>query len=170
MNASSRPIIYLDFDGVLNVVCSEVTHLTRITGFRDHRREQILGTTVTWSPEVLNRITAFRESADIHWLSSWRQDTADIETVLPVRLDGWLDFANEGLDHSGKLEALLADQQNHPRPFIWVDDEEHRYYRASRSAGVLPTLHKHLLIEPSTYAGLTVQHFDRIEAFLAGLR
>ncbi|MHA3723835.1 HAD domain-containing protein [Leucobacter sp. HY1910] len=167
MSSMDKPIIYLDFDGVLNAIRTGTSQLPRVTGFSGYQRSQISGFIITWSPEVLRRIESLQRTAEIWWLSTWRDQTALIEQQLPVKLDGWLDFEDEGLSYSGKLEALLADQAEHPRPFIWVDDEEHDHYRAAQVRGELPELTGHLLIEPRTRAGLTVDHFERMEAFLA---
>ncbi|TDP92307.1 hypothetical protein EDF62_1512 [Leucobacter luti] len=167
MTENARPIIYLDFDGVLNAISTGVTQLPRITGFGGYRRVKVSSYTVTWSREVLDRLRLLQDIADIHWLSTWRADTAIIERELPVKLDGWFDFQNDDLSHSGKLEALLIDQAEAPRPFIWVDDEEHSYYRAAHRDGLLPELAEHLLIEPSTFAGLSVGNFELMEDFLS---
>lgn len=168
MPRTVKPVIYLDFDGVLNAVSLETHRLHHVTGFTGYRRTRVGYSTATWSPEVMKRLKSLQQLAEIRWLTTWRSDTARIEEELPVQLDGWFDFENESLNHSGKLEAILADQADRPRPFIWVDDEEHRYYHCADQYGyVLSALTEHLLIQPSTFAGLTTDDFDRMEAFLA---
>lgn len=161
---TSRPIVLLDVDGVVN----KVRDLLDADGFQDFRESKAKGFRIVHSPQMAARLAAL--DADIHWLTTWCDDAnAHIAPLLgwdPLPVVGKEQYLNviHGWWKSDAAEAFVKEQG---RPFIWLDDD---LYSAER-VGKVPWLAEcelpNLCISPDTYRGLLPKHLDQIETWIA---
>jgi hypothetical protein len=168
--------MYLDFDGVFNAPEPPYDDIKTFTvNVKDsvHLREV---STITFSPAVVEHIEVIRERFDVElvWLTSWNDDNhilavapfmagLDKGRVLKAKLNH---DANNSHDWTiWKAEAILADQMEHPTPFVWVDDNAPRYH-GLRVMSELNKVMKKIII-PDSKTGLTQTDLDDIERFFA---
>lgn len=165
-----RPVIYLDVDGVLNALhWRNEPPPDTWDDFEYHPNvnpdpEYYVNNECfnLWlSKKMVAAIVAL--DADVKWLTTWRECAP--KTIAPlVDAPEWpyLEW------YRSKAQALLADQENEPRPFIWIDDDvaEERY---------LPLLspeweEKFLLIRPDGRTGLLPEEVEQIAEWIEGLK
>lgn len=166
----SRPVIYLDVDGVLNMLGrSEDAEGNECWGdFVVHpnvKPDDIpnfgQGYDLCMSKSMVAALAAL--PADVVWLTTWRHDAAKHVAPL-VGAPEWpvIDWAYE------KGAALAQDQAANPRPFVWVDDWE------ATEANLIYFMGKQLetskvpyqLIKPDPRQGLTRANMRAIQGFL----
>jgi len=127
-----------------------------------------------WAPELTKYIRGVhkRKAAEIRWATTWVDHVHQVERLL--RLPAFR-TAFRGLGSAPsigapdlKLIAALQVVEVERRPLIWTDDDAIPVLGAQRrrleEAGV-PVL----LLAPDPYEGLTPEHLERIDAFLAGV-
>jgi hypothetical protein len=174
------PVLYLDWDGVVNFFGSRTQHNKR-SGLGHLRRGSAVGTilrngaeephlySLNWSAELLRKLAAL--PLEVVFLSTWRNRFPDLLRATQWDLDSYriLDWKDgpEGQEHSGKVPALLLDQVNDPRPFIWADDEAHSFLTDDHRA--LMSSVPHLLLAPDENIGLTGDDYRSMVSFLEGL-
>lgn len=172
MTSSPRPVLYMDFDGVLNFFGSRTAHRKLSGGLGHLRRGDVWAAKaadgelkptefggshsfeLNWSGELVRKLRAL--NTDWLWLTSWKADAPKfLDPRLDVVSDGWLDWeysAASGWNHALKFNALLVDQDANPRPFVWLDDEATGAFDADAFLTPVP----HLVLRPSELVGLTM--------------
>lgn len=182
MIGEKRPVLYLDWDGVVNFFGSRNQYIKK-SGFGYLRRgsavprpaDRPAGSlsfgpfSLNWSAELLRKLAAL--PVDIVFLSTWRHSFSELLKATNWELDSYrvLDWADgpKGSEHAGKVPALVADQLADPRPFIWADDEAHSFYgdddRAKLSG--IPQL----LLAPNEDLGLVMADYEAMLDFLSDL-
>lgn len=188
-NAASQapeklPVLYLDWDGVVNFFGSRTQYLKH-SGLGYVRRGSASPLPyelsfdsyglkrgpfpLNWSAELLRKLAAL--PVEIAFLSTWRHSFPALLRATQWELEGYrvLDWTDgpRGSEHSGKVPALLADQLAAPRPFIWADDEAHRFYGPVERAQLSSV--PQLLLEPQESLGLTKADYLKMVEFLDGL-
>jgi len=174
------PVLYLDWDGVVNFFGSRNQYNKR-SGFGYVRRGSAQATimlngteqpylfSMNWSAELLRKLAAL--PLEVVFLSTWRHRFPELLRATQWELDSYriLDWEDgpEGKVHSGKVAALLLDQINDPRPFIWADDEAHDFLTDDHRA--LMSSVPHLLLAPDDNIGLTGDDYRSMVSFLEGL-
>lgn len=182
-----KPVIYLDVDGVLNAIPFNVNKL-RKAGWSDWQKSKVP------SPiEGDDRVFPFWTSkemgaallsldCDIEWLTTWG-DEADTHVAdlvglprgLPVT--STIDTYREARPSSGlfvvnsfnwKLEILIKDQQENPRPFIWIDDDAIDFAAETYLKEQLPDATYHL-VKTRAASGLTKFNVGGIRKWLKEL-
>lgn len=167
--------IYLDFDGVIEashpaheVVGSFTIEIEPNSNFRAVN-------TITYSPFVVATLDRFREqyNVEIVWNTSWNESENVLKLtpymnglhdgrVMPVTL------LTEKVDKKTwtqwKAEAILADQKENPRDFVWCDDNAITHWGEHILENV-PA--RSLFISPESKTGLTIADLEKIEEFLA---
>ena len=153
----SRPVVFLDVDGVLSPV---VPHSDAWT---DWERVENIPFHLVLSRKMAGRIAQL--DAEVVWLTTWEHDA----NAVVAEFLGWQ--PHDVLERSGdeerwwKLDAITERIEKEPRPFVWVDDElEHRKrdvepWLRSVEVPVLP-------LSPRAEVGLTEAELDQIEAFV----
>ena len=176
MTERPRPVLYLDFNGVIDFFGGRGSYGKR-SGLGYARHSSVHSTTepspgwysFQWSAELLRKLDAL-EGLDIIWVSAWRQETALLENAMrwhkPSGFLEWGDPVRDLSDSVEKLNAILADQAENPRPFIWADDEATTWYDQMREKGTLPALEPHLVIAPDSKTGLTSSDLVAISNFV----
>lgn len=180
---SKRPVLYLDWDGVVNFFGSRNQYIKK-SGFGYLRRGSAMPRPadrpsgglsfgpfpLNWSAELLRKLAAL--PVDIVFLSTWRHSFSELISATQWDLENYrvLDWTDGPKDseHAGKVTALIADQLADPRPFIWADDEAHSFYSEADRAKLsgIPQL----LLAPSEDLGLTADDYKAILNFLDGLK
>lgn len=166
--------LYLDFDGVFNA--TEPQHdvvekfIIKVKGSSNFRTENH----ITFSPTVVGLIEQLRQQykAELVWLTTWNENNTvlrlaehlgglDHGRVLPANLHtrqvGKKDWTQ------WKAEAILADQQENPRPFVWVDDNAHTYWDNYVKGH---TQQVSLFVSPRSRHGLTLENVLNMGVFL----
>lgn len=180
-----RPVLYLDWDGVINFYGSRNQYSKR-SGFSYMRRGSAYDLInhhdpnsfvdysrgsfpLNWSAELLKKLAAL--PVEIVILSTWRHSFVKLVEATQWELENYrvLDWEDGPKDreHSGKIDALLADQLANPRPFIWADDEAHEFYTDEHRA--LLSHVPQLLLAPDENIGLKLSDYELILRFLEGL-
>lgn len=140
-----RPVWLVDFDGVVNALSSSGGRMDwddRLSGSIDHplgrttRGGAMIRLPLLWSPTVVRVLgDAVAAGVDVRWLSTWREHTRQLPTVidgLPVL--PWLDESvlddtvAAALDPEGRMasgawkfacaKAYVPDEA----PLLWTDD------------------------------------------------
>lgn len=178
----TRPVLYMDFDGVVNFVGSRTRH-RKEAGLGYLRRNGVWANktpedtwkathgygqryfNLNWSAELVRKLDAL--DADWLWLTSWKADGPEfLDPLLGIESAGWMDWdysAATGFNHEMKFPALVADQAANPRPFVWVDDEATVAFDAS----ALPVEVPHLVLTPDDAVGVTATDLEAMSEFVA---
>jgi hypothetical protein len=171
---TARPKVrlYLDFDGVINVPHPERVwpHSAYSVGVaygepvllpKDNTRFDLL-----WADDLIADLSAL--NVELVWATTW---TESAPTVLADQLgiglgarfltplDGVLRYPTIDWKH----EAVWADQEESPCPFIWVDDE---IDSRARNIGMPSSPSATLLINPYPEVGLTPDHIRQMQDFI----
>jgi hypothetical protein len=173
MNAHPKPVLYMDFDGVLNFFGSRSAYTKRSNAPGYLRRNSVYDIEtnswygLNWSAELVRKLGEL--DADWLWLTSWREKApALLDPALQVASVGSLDWdfsEATGWNHDLKWLALLADQDANPRPFVWVDDEATRAFDETALLVKVP----YLLVKPDPNFGMTRADLDNVREFLASV-
>jgi len=187
--ASSRPLVLLDVDGVLNAVASVTSDVW------DDWRTGVAsaeGRTfpITWSPTVVQAVRGWRYLADVHWLTTWGHDAnrslRHLLELPELPVAGTYDEPADGApDRDGPTHASVAPAAPDPltgrwwkfdvvrrlvradpdRRMVWIDDDlrlqddVRAWMRQEASC---------LLVAPPASTGLTPAHLASVESYLRG--
>lgn len=167
--------MYLDFDGVINADKPPFDDVVTFT--HPSRVNPDKGFVIRYSPTMVAalRDLILTHDVDLVWLTTWNENS-DIHGVMAtvgdfptgrvidviINRDDW---DTNRLWTKWKADAIIADLADTDAPFIWVDDEAHKYHKKDvlAAAGDVPNL----LVTPRTYWGLTPTHLDGMDSFLA---
>jgi hypothetical protein len=169
--------IYLDFDGVINADKPRFDDVVTFA-FTVKERGLLKRYTINYSPTMLNLLSALLTKHDVEvvWLSTWNEN---LEILKVMRKIGMLpggrvinivmnsDWDTNRAWTKWKADKLVADLKGDDMPFIWVDDEAHKYHKADVVAAV--GHNRHMLVSPRSYWGLTPGHLAGMDAFLSSL-
>ncbi len=181
-SGAHRPVLFIDFDGVLNFTGS-VARYRETPGALGDVRETALSVgqfsfRIQWSAELVRELADLKERApfDWLWLTTWREHAvAQVDPALGTPSDGYVPWSSGAVSmpwadsaSSRKYDALMETLSVNPRPFVWVDDTATPAYDAADFVGDLDV--PHLVVAPSTDVGLLCPDVDAIAAFLLGLQ
>lgn len=184
-SASKKPVLYLDWDGVVNFFGSRNQYRKR-SGFHYLRRGSAMPIaefspwggngfaprgpfSLNWSAELLRKLAEL--PVDIVALTTWRHSFTELIKATQWELESFrvLDWVDgpKGKEHAGKIPALIQDQIMNPRPFIWADDEAIAFYNDDHRKMLegIPQL----LLAPDEKVGLTMADYEAMLKFLASL-
>jgi uncharacterized protein YegL len=174
---TGRPHLFLEVDGVLNVLEKDVggdaemfddfaNHVVPFDTVAKYRRS----VTVCLSPSMGGRLA--RLAVDMQWVTSWQHRAGSsiapycgLPRNLPV-----LERDDEGEEWEvdWKFRAIRRLVEDDPRPFVWIDGDIDFLQDLSvtakgwaKSIGV-PSL----LIAPDRGTGLLPRHLDAVEDFV----
>lgn len=168
--------LYLDFDGVLNA--KEPAHaLVEAFDIPIEGSPYLAPVSrIVFSPTVIERLESFRVKygVELVWLSTWndRKDVLKLSEylrglhggrVIEARLNPEAKDKHEWTQW--KADAILEDQRMDSKPFVWVDDNAHRFH--GDAVAMELTHADHLFLTPVSLTGLTVADLDQMEAFYA---
>lgn len=132
---------------------------------------------ITFSPTVVNRLESFRTkyNVEVVWSTTWNESNHVLKLtdklggleggrVLPAKLH--VEQVPPKIWTAWKAEAIIADQEANPLPYIWVDDKATSLWGEDVLAAVpAESLH----VEPNHVTGLTLADLDRMEKFLQNI-
>jgi hypothetical protein len=176
-----KPVLFMDFDGVLNFFGSR-NHYRNHNKFGYLKRGSVnISTgdvaggwgsfssyyhlyTINWSAELVRKLTAV--NVDWVWLTSWNKHTYKLDDLLEITiptstLDWDSDSASKDHTHPAKYVALKDYMKANPRPFIWVDDSATVHFNPDDFD--VP----YLLVVPNEDLGLTPDDLAKITDFVA---
>lgn len=183
-----RPLLFIDFDGVINQFPDPKVMRRQGTTdwmrpddprraayapdnwFRPDRRERLLvhdlgrRFTIRWNAELVARLDAL--DADKWWLSTWQPETAQLNRALGVDWPTvqWYDpTTREGI-WTGKRRTIL-DALKQDRPIVWLDDEE-TTYNAGLAIQATPHEAPVLGVGPDSAIGVGRPQMDLVEDFI----
>lgn len=116
---SSKPLLFVDVDGVLNRFVSNskarARHLTRVHAWSDGHRWSL------WlDMDDRYRLDRLSNSFELAWGTTWEDDA--FEAVgRPLRLPEFNVIARRSEGEESKAPGVVRAAQG--RPFIWIDDE-----------------------------------------------
>lgn len=172
------PVLYLDFDGVLNAFASRNAFTRHKDTFGYHRRHTLNGYKVMWSAELVKKMNDLKDAHpyDWAWLTTWTDLAMSmVNPALGTHGDRFVDWDPDFYDVTlpfdvvhergvRKYAALKADLLLNPRPFVWVDDTATSEYVASDFTGVLDV--PHLVVTPVDDFGITRTDFALMTDFM----
>ncbi len=178
---SGRPYLFLDVDGVLNVLEKDIgRHAEMFDDFAEHvvPFDTVSGyrrsVSVWLSPSMTARVAGL--AADIHWVSIWEDRAGSaiaprcgLPRDLPVLTR---DGGGEEWDIDWKFRAVRTMVEQGPRPFVWIDDD----IDILQDGALTPRAwadhfsEPNLLITPESGTGLLARHLDLIDEFLRQYR
>lgn len=159
--ADTRPLLLLDFDGVLNALDVAATK-------RTHEHRTLHGYTLRISRDLLAAIPQLDATYEVRWLSTWRDATEGIAAAYGLPSWSWLDFREprpEETSIAPKFEVaapLIATARNQGRRVAWVDDELTEAHHDWARLRTHPSL---LLVQPSAWDALLPEHTDKLLDF-----
>ena len=180
--SDTRPLLFLDVDGVLNAfgaweVVDPSLHmsLANVRAPEGFRRATADGYELLLRPEHVAWLAALQARVDVVWATMWQDRApAALAPVLGIGADWpWIDFAatqgfrshqrtGEGIG-SYKFPGVVAAAGD--RPLVWIDDDlEPAIYdwAAGRTEDGVPTL----LVQPSPAEGWTAAEHAAVLAFV----
>lgn len=115
-------------------------------------------------------ITALNElSYEVVWLTTWRNDAPAVGRLMRLKpkrsrvlhpRSGTTTFPSI----EWKYDALVAEQQENPAPFIWAEDE--LAYLTQQEKEVIHQLGG-LMVSPDPNIGITPDHIEQMKAYIA---
>ena len=159
MRKSSKPLLFLDIDGVLSLF-----------GFQSDRRPEgvwlnVDGIVHLISGTASEHLHRLATSFELVWCSGW-EEKANEHLLTALVLPGPLPFLtfSESTDaRHWKLPSIDAYARD--RPLAWVDDAHDEACRAWAAARTAPTL----LVSTDPPTGLTEAHVDELQRWAAGV-
>jgi hypothetical protein len=126
------------------------------------------GVTIRWSPTVAQFIGQLAGRAEVLWLTTWEDDAqVHLEPLMGLpRLELAGRDSQEAPWRWWKHDVVTALWEADPRPFVWIDDHLAFFDDALDWVKGLPA-DRALPIVPDASAGLTPEHLDVIERFVA---
>lgn len=151
--------IYLDVDGVINAVGTDIAKLPNITGLSRYKHAKAGSIPIVCSQDVVDFLSELGSTPGvaIKWLTTWEED-ARTELCPAIGLAGhqWEVLTGEQDDWQGKnwwkLKAIQDDMGKcSPDLALWIDDDI-QYEKAAREwADSQPEV---LRLSPRTWDGL----------------
>ncbi|MBT1162919.1 hypothetical protein [Bifidobacterium sp. SO1] len=185
---SDRPLILIDFDGVINQFPDDKIRQRRnsvdwmkpddprrrvydpanwlIPDRKEHVRFDRRGTfRILWSDELVRRLDAL--DADILWLSTWQPHTDLLNQHLGVDWETirWYDPITDAFRYTGKRRAVISHLKTE-RPIIWIDDEETTREAQSDVFAARPSVPV-LGVGPDARIGISRPQLGMIERFVS---
>lgn len=119
--------IYLDVDGVINAVTSEVPDW----GWDAYRSERINGYPITWSPDLIDVLNdvATTPGVGVYWLTTWCHDAPEkLAWAIGLHGERWPVVGYEHWRRATGLPwwkhlAIVEHLDGFHGPVLWVDDD-----------------------------------------------
>jgi hypothetical protein len=168
--------LFLDFDGVLNVL-GDAAHFHDDAHFDADREAYApidgIAYHLRWSGELADRLSALFADCEATWLSTWEPYVGLLEPKLgwdphAIGTVKWYDPVTWIGRSTGKLETILsAVQVGGAEPIIWVDDEECGIYAKRKIERLCPAMPV-LMVRPSPMTGISKRQLALIEHAVHG--
>lgn len=178
-----KPSIFLDIDGVVNIVSKRQGNLDKLPHLRVWNKWETIEVTsypITYSPELVSHLNRISEKAEIVWLTTWKEEAVndfapavglnDFRLIDPTgATDPWgtaASFKGNPENRWWKLNGVLEHITSTGAPFVWIDDElrspMRNYVKQVASSFNVPNL----LFVPYETMGIDSEHINRIDEFI----
>lgn len=126
------------------------------------------GFKMVWNSRLIDALNSL-ENVEWVWTTTWREDALKVGTAMkllhdPQRVLHPLNGKTEFPSIHWKYEAIVAEQEKDPSPFIAVDDEwgqiHPMIWRSLTDAGGL-------VISPNPMFGITPEHIEQMREYIA---
>ena len=167
--------IYLDVDGVINVMPSPNTNGLWDAGQKDVPYS-VLGYgdiiwkkyTLRWRKKVVEWLAEMsrRDDVEIWWLTTWNHNAVEqLDALFDIKSSGYVRWGMSPTDYNQyfKCVALQEDQEQSPGPFIWADDVATRIFNYRTPFGDREDF---FAIQPIDTVGITDENLDKMEKFI----
>ena len=109
----TKPMLFLDVDGVLNAVTRKTP-----SSWDDWKETTVLGYRILYSPSVVSFLNALSHTVDIVWLSTWR-NRANVDLAPALGLEGPWVVAEDLVRPGMRVEELLPGTTRYPWEMSW---------------------------------------------------
>ncbi|UDL16439.1 hypothetical protein SEA_ZOOMAN_198 [Microbacterium phage Zooman] len=126
------------------------------------------GFQMKWNVHLIDALNSL-ENIEFVWTTTWREDALKVGKAMqlihePQRILHPLNGKTEFPSINWKYEAIVAEQEKDPSPFIAVDDEWGQIHpmirRSLEDAGGL-------VISPNFMFGITPEHVEQMREYIA---
>ncbi|URP22248.1 hypothetical protein SEA_BIG4_215 [Microbacterium phage Big4] len=126
------------------------------------------GFKMVWNQHLIDALNSL-ENIEFVWTTTWREDALKVGKAMqlihePQRILHPLNGKTEFPSIHWKYEAIIAEQEKDPSPFIAVDDEWSQIHpmikRSLEDAGGL-------VISPNFMFGITPEHIEEMREYIA---
>lgn len=154
--------IYLDMDETL---IPEPLDQGWRAGWVEVKFLEQYGRTYEYAPELMEAINGLAQCENVRfvWVTAREHEAIQVGQQLGLDCADWpvLIGDQHGVhgDQWWKLEVIRADQQAHPSPFIWIDDE---LMGSAEATSWAYSTERALLICPPRDAGITWRQWDTV--------
>lgn len=177
---ATGPVMFLDFDGVLNAVTrtgnktdrnvwSDYTYLDMPSTIGD-----VDSYPVNYSPSVVSFLHEMVDAGvELVWLTTWCEDTVFFNAMLGTPEAKWLGVSGSAAQDANLFQDKswwkLEEARTYAamRPVIWVDDD---HYSNSRKVNEWVSSRSRyaatLIVSPQTRLGLTKKMLRNIREFV----
>lgn len=172
-NKSSRPVIFLDIDGVINSYPAPKHHMIKKLGA--FTNVTVEGYPIWYHPEVIDFFNAVHSggAADIIWLTTWRAEARtslapavgleDFPTITKS-IGSFHNWSEDWWKWQGVQDFLQDNDEG--RPVIWIDDELSRPRKHDFRARYDEDGTNSLFITPQSCPGLTPELLEKVLVFV----
>lgn len=175
---STKPVLYLDFDGVVNFFASRSKYSKHADTPHYMARGSVYADnnwySLNWSKELVRKLNSCKDDTGFHWVwhTTWLNHTSKVDDMLGTRSDRFLawdahsklpynnDVANLLRDRR-KYDALKTDFASHGNPFVWADDTATKLFNKD-DFGDTP----HLVLTPDPLYGLLKSDLLALDSFM----
>lgn len=179
-----KPKLFLDIDGVINVIPPSKCDPNRYPHLKVWDRwksVEILGYPITYSPDLIDNLNRISKKVEIIWLTTWRHQAAkDFAPVVGLDYFEYIDpkgseypWGSTQSFQAGpemrwwKLNGVLDALYTEARPFIWLDDDlrsnTKKFVRSVAKDMDVPNL----MFIPFEAQGIIPEHIAKIDEFIA---
>ena len=171
--SSLTPIIWLDIDGVVNII--NYNERDKFDKFENRKIYGGFGMAlfpIRFNPKIIERINRWSLKAEIRFMTSWN----DFATYRFAPCVGLYPFAHNVI---GKYElydgtrGTIPHKEDLDRPLIWIDDELGKHGQMENALKAMKTKFKHITVintslnkKTHNYYGLTEENADTIDNIL----
>jgi hypothetical protein len=185
----SKPVWFMDVDGVINVIPSAANrnrigapHFRVWKNWHPVTDVEVGGHAypIRVSSDLVEHINDISQTADIEWLTTWTDAAPTIFAPIfgindfPVASAKGSDSPFASVSSSieneyrwWKLNAVIADMETNARPIIWTDDDIWAKYSGNYVKGLAKDMGIPILvISPFDSKGIERYHIDKIREFI----
>ncbi len=182
--SDKTPVMFMDFDGVLNFEGSRNMRRKHKDAPGYLRRASVYVNgwlNLNWSAELVRKLNLLKTEFPYKWvwLTTWTGYTHMLDGKLGVNPDDAVvwdpgtfslyvdDSVVANHRNSAKLKEVLDWVDNNPdTPFVWVDDQATVLWTPEVAAKVTAP---HMVVMPNADLGLTLTDLNNIKTFLSTL-
>ena len=161
--------LYLDVDGVINVISSYLTgEASTAGGWRDYENVEVDGYRIVYSPSMIARLRSLSERVEVIFCTTWEETVSELAPALGLPVFSHLEL----WDHQhgsifSKAEAIGIHRRENPADHVLWADDHHQGLSPEHKRELLDLAGESIhLVSPQSRVGLTVGQVDRMDALV----